>query len=258
MDLNYDNITCFLPFNKDFNDITNTTNIEYINPNNNISLLAIKNFSPHYKYSRTNVLYCQNWDNWSNANMRCLKLIDSDNWDFTKDFTIQFWFYCPHDKNNYATSGELPNGGYSNSLFSLEPNYYFGIIARDDYFIIHIGNGSNWSYSLIPSVHDIYNKQWYHLACVKRNNVVSCYINGIKRVEQTITGINFNFGKTAYIGKWGSYTYNGIQSSSFGGEFYMAEFIVDIGHAWYENNFIPESFLVDKKLLTNLKIFDDI
>ena len=257
MNLNLNEVTCFLPFNKDFYDVANKTEIQAINPNHNESLMTIKNFSPHYKFLSTNVFYIQNWDNWTRDSMRCLKLVDSDKWNYSQDFTIQFWFYAVHGRNEYNASG-MPGGGYSNSLFSLEPNAYFGIISRDNKIIVHIGNGASWSYSIgrnnVISPNDIFTKQWYHFALVKKGNIVCYYINGIKKAEATVTNINWNFGKMAYIGKWGSYNNNtGDTTASFGGEFCMTEFMVDLGHAWYTDNFTPQS-LLNNNMMNTLKL----
>ena len=229
-------LACFLPFNKTVTeDLTGNIEVEIMGGNDGEDYwgdnhhLGLRK-SIYVENDKT--LYLQNL-NYSIGIYNCLKLKNSENWNFdNQDFTIQCW-YKPIGFMTYVPG----NVSHYDSLFASETDGYLGINNAENGIRYHIINAAHndWHTPWQSNIKLINNK-WYHVAMCRKGTVVYGFLNGVKNYQSDIgTAVINRPREPFYIGRWGS--------NAFGGEFCMAEFMVDIGHCWYTDNFTPRTFL---------------
>lgn len=244
MNLNLNEVACFLPFNRSITeDLTGNIEVEIVGGvdgfdhwgNNHHLGIRKDRYLKDFK-----CLYLQNF-NYKIGIYNCLKLKNSENWNFeNQDFTIQCWY-----KPICFLQHQINSNEYWDAIFSSETDGYLAILGMYQKIGFMINHGSGW-HTPYESSYDLCNNNWYHVAMCRKGTVVYGFLNGVKTLQTDVgTAVVNRPREPFYIGRWGS--------NILGGEFCMAEFMVDIGHCWYDDDFTPQSFL-DNKLLNNISL----
>ena len=229
MGVRLNDITCFLPFNNSVTeDLTGNTTWQVVNNIGYGPLCSIVSASPS---SGRKILYLKNMGPKSTP---IYMISTSNKYIFgTNDFTISFWFR------------KVTN--------DIEQSFFFIPTSDIGLYWTNTANGlcvSTTTTGLIkyPDNGSL-GFEWHHVAVIRIETTLYLYLDGVNVGTYNIGSTSFT-GDTIRIGQWilpsGKETTNGC-------DFFMSEFIIDNGHAWYTEDFTPVSFL-DNKLLNNLSL----
>lgn len=149
------------------------------------------------------------------------------------DFTIESWVYptttCQYGGGIVSTYN---SGVSSGSGWNLAVNRTVSTSAIDFNFVV---NGTSYGISYAPGNYLL--NEWYHIAAVRKNGVLTLYLNGTKVASATVATDN------TYVGLVAIGTSNtgalGNATATFGG--YIDGLKVTKGVARYVSNFVPSS-----------------
>nr|MDD3720677.1 prepilin-type N-terminal cleavage/methylation domain-containing protein [Candidatus Gracilibacteria bacterium] len=164
-----------------------------------------------------------------------LTLLDSEDWNFIGDFTIEAWIY----PTNYGKS----HGSYASSvIFSQVPSssnrsfecFILGSNTSSFKTVgINVFDAGGSIYSSSSSGALFFTNSWYHVAFVRSGNVLKTFLNGKDYVNYTFNGTIRNSTASVFIGKNERAAYD----DPFIG--YIDELRVTKGVARYTTNFTP-------------------
>lgn len=232
MGVNLSTATCFLPFNNSVSeDLTGNTEWE-IAGSKEQTYCSIINSCP--KTPVRNVLYLEN-DMGSSAPIYLTSKPYNYNFE-TNDFTISFWL-----KRINVAIGHVPflfadsNGTVGMNML-ITADYGVQIGAID-----------------INVIKEVYGMgiKWNHYCLVRSNGTLTFYLNGKVKGTYNLGTNTLGTASVLRIGQWGVPKTRG--DGIGGGMFFMSEFILDIGHAWYTDEFTPVSFL-NNNMMNNLSL----
>ena len=232
MGVNLSTATCFLPFNNSVTeDLVGKTEWEIANNTNADINCGIVDLLPNLHTRKS--LYLQNLTP-SSGPVYVHSNAENTLWNFgTSDFTISFW--ARRLSNTYE------------HVFFWFPIITFGMI-----FNVNIGMQVKLNNTvIIGSNNNIFGMRfdWHYYALIRHNGVITLYIDG-KNIEQYNIGSASVGNNTGEMRIGQSFTSSGDENYC-GGCFFMSEFIIDIGHAYYIDEFTPQSFL-NSTIINNL------
>ena len=144
----------------------------------------------------------------------------------TNNFTAECWFYSS------AVSGFGQIIGMRSSAYPFAP---FSLINASGTVVLYSsGDGTSWSIANGSSVAAISLNFWYHVAIVRNGNNLNVYLNGVSRLQLTITGTNFPQSSPPLLSGGGSYL---GPADLFAG--YVSNIRFVNGVAVYTGNFVP-------------------
>ncbi len=146
-----------------------------------------------------------------------LEISDSNDWELTGDFTIDFWFNPSDAGDQYLAAGKI-NGGNDNSwaidrVNNTRMDMNFGGVAAN-YLTVSIATGN-----------------WYHFAAVRSGSVVRFYVNGSE--IGNLSNPNTIGASTDHV-RIGAYS---SSAAMFNG--YIDEVRISKGIARWTSNFTP-------------------
>jgi hypothetical protein len=147
---------------------------------------------------------------------------------FTGDFTVEWWAYLVSDANPYNTFVSNYNVYGANGGFAVFADHAGG--TANKYSVAF-----NGSYPVITSTSDVIYGQWVHFALVRASNVLTLYVNGVAEGSSTQTATVEGVGGSWYIGATG----DSLATSTING--YIDEFRVTKDVARYTANFTPQT-----------------
>lgn len=160
-----------------------------------------------------------------------LSLTDNDDWNFgTGDYTIDFWVRF----NNIPTTS-TPMFFYSQYFDAGNCiNFYLWKWATDNkYYLQHnIYSGGTWKIYYQINTWTPSTNTWYHLAVTRKGDTWNFWINGVKQVDYTLSGIAVpDFNAVVTVGS------NPAWTTSPDG--WIDEFRVSKGIARWTSDFTP-------------------
>ncbi|MCX8480405.1 MAG: hypothetical protein ORN58_00640, partial [Sediminibacterium sp.] len=237
-----------LPGNYPFN-IWVKNNIDSIQLLYNLTVLS----SNDSVLSFSNAAYTTTTDTANSIHGDYIKLPNSLDTSLQRDFTIETWFKVPDTNRSQVIMEAIsklqtlvdPNSFYDNA-YQQFPLIKMGINSDGKLYayypqsaLFHDAIFNTFTYHFVAgdslqTANPINKNQWYHLALVKQNNVVSLYLNGNLIRTKSNANIVYNYNTLYRI-------YSNVGASINGSnDFRFSE--AYIGRAW-ENDPVSNSFV---------------
>ncbi len=173
-----------------------------------------------------------------------LRLADSEDWNFTGDFTVDCWIYF----------NSLPTG---NSWPAQVPIFCQGPAGSSDQLALYVGSTTiryciSDSTAIVQGNHGFNTNTWYHVALVRNGSSWNIYINGT-----SVASATNSLTLTNYSNPFDIFADDAGGSCKFNG--YCDEYRVSKGIARWTANFTPPDspyFWESVGLETGLQYFD--
>ena len=171
----------------------------------------------------------------SNSAVQCTNLPDIG----FRDFTIEFWIYFPSSQSAQQTLFD----------FRKSPGDTGGVICfingADNRAQYYTGGGVR-----IVTSTALEDSVWHHIAAVRKNDVVTMYVDGVAEGGTYFHPNELTFGAT-YGFRWGAASDGNAANSAQG---YYDDCRITMGKARYTSNFVPPSLpFSDEETLYDLR-----
>ena len=158
-----------------------------------------------------------------------LNTVYSTDFTFDSDFTMEFWVYFSALPSTITYGMKLLSVGDGNTS-----GWNFTADTTNKLTLGIYG----WSSGNISGNTALTTATWYHIACVRKSDVITFYVNGVIDTSATKSGTTGNSGNTGlYVGTYSGTGSPGSNQHSLNG--YIQDLKIYKGIAKYTSNFTP-------------------